>query len=376
MSASPPAWPPRRVAVFRALQLGDMLCATPVLRALRKAWPSTHISVIGLPWAQALCERLSSVDDFISFPGHDLLPERSPDPNGWPAFRARVLDADLDLLIQLHGDGRVVNQLLQTLAVPRMAGFVPPGGQAQALQRVWPGHGSEVQRLLAILPLLGVPSDGAALELPLRAEDRQRAADLVGGSRAYACVHVGARWSSRRWPVERFAALADFLAGNGLEVVLTGTLDERALVRSTLGAMRQPALDLCGRTDLWSLGALLAGARVLVCNDTGVSHVAAALRCPSLVLSSGSEVARWAPQDRQLHRVQWQAADCRPCFHADCPHGSAVCADALSVDAARTELVSLLDSTRSRLAKVGLAGLFAAHSTRTTDDAEPMRGPA
>jgi ADP-heptose:LPS heptosyltransferase len=72
---------------------------------------------------------------------------------------------------------------------------------------------------------------------------------------------------------------------------------------------------------LWTLGALIESARLLVCNDTGVSHVAAALGTPSVVVSLGAEVARWAPLDARLHRVLWQPMDCRPCAHAHCPVG-------------------------------------------------------
>jgi ADP-heptose:LPS heptosyltransferase len=85
--------------------------------------------------------------------------------------------------------------------------------------------------------------------------------------------------------------------------------------------MRRPATNLAGHTSLGALGALIDGAEAMVCNDTGVSHIAAALRCPSVVVSSGADVARWAPLDAALHRVQWQDMACRPCAHAACPIG-------------------------------------------------------
>jgi hypothetical protein len=112
---------------------------------------------------------------------------------------------------------------------------------------------------------------------------------------------------ARRWPVERFAAVADTLADAGLRVVITGSQDERDLAAALRARLRAPALDLSGATDLGTVAALVRGARLVVCNNTGVSHLAAALRVPSVVLiHDAREIARWAPLDAQLHRrVCW-----------------------------------------------------------------------
>ena len=74
-------------------------------------------------------------------------------------------------------------------------------------------------------------------------------------------------------------------------------------MRQVAAAMRRSPHDLCGRTDLGALGALVSGTALVVCNDTGISHVAAALQTPSVVISTGNNPARWAPIDRRLHRV-------------------------------------------------------------------------
>ena len=113
--------------------------------------------------------------------------------------------------------------------------------------------------------------------------------------------------------------------------MLTGTPDEAPLIRTVRQHMRSAALDLSGRTTLWTLGALLERARLLVCKDTGVQHVAAALGTPSVAVSSGADVARWAPLDATRHRVLWADAACRPCGHRECPTGHE-CALGVSVD--------------------------------------------
>jgi ADP-heptose:LPS heptosyltransferase len=86
-------------------------------------------------------------------------------------------------------------------------------------------------------------------------------------------------------------------------VVLTGTEEEHELAASIAARMRAPAVNLAGQTGLGSFAALLSRARLVVCNDTGASHVADALCVPSAVLFTGSDSLRWSPQDRELHRV-------------------------------------------------------------------------
>jgi ADP-heptose:LPS heptosyltransferase len=101
---------------------------------------------------------------------------------------------------------------------------------------------------------------------------------------------------------------------------------------------------VAGRTDLWTLGALIEGAAVLLCNDTGVSHIAAATATPSVVVANGSDVRRWAPADAQRHRVFWHDIACRPCAEAVCPHGQA-CALAVETAPVRRAALEAVDGS-------------------------------
>jgi ADP-heptose:LPS heptosyltransferase len=120
----------------------------------------------------------------------------------------------------------------------------------------------------------------------------------------YVVVHPGARDAARRWPAAGFAAVARALVADGHRVVLTGTRAEAALTAGiAAGLPRRAVLDLTGRTSLGALAALVDDARLVVTNDTGVSHLAAARRTPSVVVFTASEPERWAPLDRGRHRV-------------------------------------------------------------------------
>lgn len=336
----------RRIALFRALVLGDVLCAVPAWRALRAACPAARLTLVGLPWARELAQRLSCLDDFVAFPGHPALPEGRCDARAWPAFLARLRAHSCDVALQMHGSGTVTNPLVRRFGAQRTVGFCTggDGGEDPADFMPWPQQGHEIDRLLSLTDALGVPRRGRALEFPLGEADRRalRQRGLVP-PRSYVVVHPGAQLPSRCWPAACFARVADALAGAGHAVVLTGTSGEAPLVRQVQAAMRAPATDLAGRTGLFELGALVERARLVVCNDTGISHVAAALQVPSVVISSGGDVARWRPLDAQRHRVLWRDAPCRPCAHPVCPYGHE-CARGVPVEA-------VLDAARALLRK-------------------------
>jgi ADP-heptose:LPS heptosyltransferase len=312
------------IAVIRALQLGDLLCAVPALRALHAEYPAARITLIGLPWAREFAARFRRyIYDFIEFPGFPGLAERACERAELPRFFEELEARKYDLAIQMHGSGEITNPLLMRMGARHTAGFHRGGRFCPDPQRFieWRDDEHEVLRYLRLMSRLGIAPQGSALEFPLGDED-WREWTMLGLERdRYAVVHPGSQLPSRRWPPERFAQVGDVLAKNGLQVVLTGTRAESQIVNCVRAAMRAPALDLAGLTSLGGLATLVARARLVVANDTGVSHIAAALKAQSVIVASGSDPRRWAPLDRRLHRVLYHPTDCRPCAHAACPIG-------------------------------------------------------
>jgi len=321
----------RRIAVFRALQLGDLLCTVPALRALRAAAPQAEITLIGLPWSARFVERYSAyVDNHMCFPGYPGMPESEPRLEQLAGFFEAARERRFDLAIQMHGSGGLTNPLTLSLGAARNAGFYAAGEACpdRATFALWSEREHEVLRYLRLLRQLGIATQGQHLEFPLTELDRAELERAVPGLEpgSYVCIHPGARLPSRRWPPHRFAQVADGLAAQGWTVLVTGSPDERDLTQAVLDAMHAPAIDLTGRTTLGSLAALLAGARLLVSNDTGVSHVAAAVAAPSVVICSGADPGRWAPLDHERHRVLYADVPCRPCAHHVCPIAGHPCA--------------------------------------------------
>lgn len=296
------------VLIFRALQVGDMLCAVPAFRALRHALPNAKITLVGLPWAEAFARRFSClIDRFIPFPGHPELPEQPADPALYLNFLSQTQAIHADLALQMHGSGEISNAIVARMGARRVAGFAPPSDMNDDHFFSYPNQGRETDRLLALTRFLGATTDQHALDFPITAEDQQalQATGLVQllGTNDYVCLHPGARDRSKCWSVDCFAHVADELARTtGLRVVLTGSASERELTNAVAARMTQPVINAALSWSLGAMAALIQCARLLICNDSGVSHIAAALQVPSVVVFTLTNVERWAPANRYLHR--------------------------------------------------------------------------
>lgn len=302
---------PQRIAVVRALGgLGDFLCVIPAVRSLRAALPQATLTLIGLAAVRPLVKRFGHyLDDLIVLPGYPGLPEQPLQLEQIPAFLELAQKQQFDLALQMQGNGTLTNPLTVLLGASQTAGFYLPEQYCPDPGYFLPyrSEEAEVRRYLRLMEHLGIPTQGEALEFPLNQQDWQELRAIADThplqSNAYVCIHPGASVPSRRWSPQQFAAVGDALAEWGYQVVLTGSLSEIELIQAVATRMNAPALNLAGQTSLGALAALLQGARLLVCNDTGVSHLAAALQVPSVVIFTDSDHKRWAPLDRDRHRV-------------------------------------------------------------------------
>ncbi|MGI8549257.1 MAG: glycosyltransferase family 9 protein [Dehalococcoidia bacterium] len=291
---------PASIVIVRALQLGDLHCPVPALRSLRATLPRATITLIGLPWARDFVQRFDRyLDGFLEFPGYPGLVEQSPEIQRIPAFLEMVQRRHFDLALQMHGSGGISNPLTLLLGARETAGFYVPGQFCpdERLFFPYPDQEPEIVRHLRLLQGLGICMGETSLEFPIRGQDRLELQPLLAeaGLRAghYVCIHTGARDGARRWPPERFAAVGTMLMRRGDQVVLAGSREEMDLVYAVAAALPQPPVIAAGRTSLGALAALFASARLVVCNDTGVSHLADAIGTPSVVIVSASDLVPW-----------------------------------------------------------------------------------
>ena len=340
-----------RIAVLRANALGDFVVALPALEALRAAYPSAWITLLGRPLHEALLERRPSpVDEVVVLPDAAIGDEVAKSPGlDREALIAALAGRHFDVAIQLHGGGRMSNAFLCRLGARVTVGSRTP--DAPELDRWVPYelYQWEVARYLEVVALVGATPVVVEPRLTVIAADRVAlAAELpeLEGS-GYVVLHPGASDPRRRWPVERFADVGRALRSRGRRLVVTGVPAEAALVDALVDGLDGDALR-ADRLSLPGLLALVAGADLVVSNDTGPLHLAVATEAPTVGLFWVGNLINAGPFSRRRHRplVSWRVA-CPVCgldsTEERCPHDDSFVAD-IPTSAVIAAADSLLDS--------------------------------
>jgi ADP-heptose:LPS heptosyltransferase len=311
--------------VLRALALGDVLTAVPALRGLRSARPDDRL-LLAAPAALAPLAALSgAVDGVVPAAGlnEPLRVEKRP-----------------SLAVNLHGAGPQSTRALLALRPARLWAYAHPDLPGLDGPQWRPGEHERVRwcRLLAGYEVGADPDD---LDLAVPGVPPPVAAAVV--------VHPGAAYGSRRWPAARFAAVAAELRRAGHRVVVTGSAAERKLAMGIAVHAGLPrSAVLAGRTGVLALAALVAAARLVVCGDTGVAHLATAYRTPSVLLFGPTPPAEWGPPEREGHVVLWKGSGAGEPF-ADTPDPALLAIDVPDVLAVATRLLERTDDRRGRL---------------------------
>ena len=308
----------RRILFIKPSSLGDIVHALPTLAVLRQSFPQARIAwLVKRQWADLL-ERAEGLDRVWPV---------GPAMAGWlseiPALRAERFDLAVDL------QGLFRSALMARLAgCPARVGFANgrEGSPFFYTQRVAvpTPEMHAVDRYLLVADALGAARPAAPqFRFRISQADREQVADALGrtgvktGS-TWVAMNVSARWPTKRWPMESFAAVADRLHREGGRVVLIGGPDDRADAQAVKSlAQSSSIIDLTGMTPLGLLPALLQSASAFVTNDSGPMHVAAAVGTPVVALFGPTSPVRTGPYGKH-HRVLTHRVQCSPCLSRRC----------------------------------------------------------
>lgn len=284
---------PARILVLCTRRLGDVLLTTPLIRALKRAWPAARIDALTLSSSAAALAGNPDVDRILT------LRERAPLRE---SLRAVGSPRHYDLALSTLYNDRP--HLLALWSAGTRANIVPPPGAPGARWKRWLSQRSAalqpvhtVVQYLRLADALGIARWHEVV--PPRPVDTRALEALLGPGRApYAVVHPAPLYAYKAWPLAAWQALIAWLGRQGLRVVVTGGpgAEERAFVaRVVENAPAGAAIDASGRLALAELTPLLEGARAYVGPDTSVTHLAAATGVPTVALFGPSNAVVWGP---------------------------------------------------------------------------------
>src|SRR3989475_3249365 len=283
---------PERILVIKLRYVGDVLLATPVLSRLRESFPKAHLAMLVNPGTDDVVRDHPALDEV-------LVLERGNFARQW-RFVWDLRRRRFDLVIDLTDADR--SALLSWLSrAPMRLGYNSEGRwrgvlytQVVAADR-FAMH--TVLYHLKAMEALGLASSPPAPMLIVAHEARREADRLlrevgVDRARPFVCLHPGARWWFKAWPAERFAALADLIqTETATQALFIGGDQERSLESRIAEGMKTPFRSLIGKTSLRALAAVLERAALMVSNDNGPMHMAAALGVPVIGLFGPSDPA-------------------------------------------------------------------------------------
>jgi ADP-heptose:LPS heptosyltransferase len=313
-----------KIAVLRANAIGDFIFTLPALEALRTAYPDAEIVLLGQDWhADFLKNRPGPVDRVEVIPvyhgvgaEHDAL----EDPSEIQAFFERMQAESFDIAIQVYGGGRFSNPFIKSLGARITVGLKAEDAEPLDLWVPYLHYQHEVMRYLEVVALIGAVrlKEGQSLPEPrlqVTSADLEEASRFLPDNHSpFVVFHVGAGDPRRRWPVDKFAEVGDALAGEGFEVFVSGIEGERRAVEGVVAAMRYQAHNICNVMSLNGLAGLLSRAQLLVSNDSGPLHLAAAIGTATVGIFWCGNLIMAAPLTRTRHRqlVSWQL-NCPAC---------------------------------------------------------------
>ncbi len=348
-----------RLLLVKLSALGDVIHTLPTLEALRRGFPRAHLAWLVEEAAAPLVFGHPAVDEVLVVRRRSWLEAWGRRGGRRQAAREvrglirNLREPGFDIVLDLQG---LLKSAVWTAVArsPRKVGYdrTREGSYLALTERLPPfdPEAHAVRRYLNAAYHLGAPEGPPVFRVPLTAGTGEWLAPVWEEAPGPLVVmHPGARWATKLWPEEKWAALADRLQRRGpLRVVFTGSRADRPAIARIRGQMRTPTLDLAGRTTLLELARLLSQAHLAITTDTGPMHLAAAVGTRVAALFGPTAPGRTGPFG-EGHIVVRRGLDCSPCFRKQCPEPH--CLSGLTVaevESAAAEVLRVARGDRDR----------------------------
>jgi len=295
---------PRKILIIRSDNIGDVVMATPFFHALKEKFPQSHLSVMVKEISKEILIGNPYVDEIIC---HDIIwnRERLPflkemkrllsyDNISYPIRLYKIIKylrkQKFDLTIELRGDIRNILFFTYLIGSKYRISFNKTGGEYLLTYSViYPLSMHEIDINFKLVECFGVRKDGKRMEIYNDQASKERVDKLlqdagVKNNDLLIIIHPGAK-KIQSWAPERFAELSDSLIEKyKAKLLLTGAKSDKALVETIARLMKRSPVVLVGKTSIREFTALLNNSGLLICNDTGILHIASALGVKTIAL--------------------------------------------------------------------------------------------
>jgi heptosyltransferase-1 len=327
---------PVHILIVKTSAIGDVIHTLPALHALRRHYPQAHISwlieeaaadiVAGHPELDRLL--VSKRKQWVQVLRHG--PQRLRAWRELWAFIRELRDTRYDLLIDFQGLLKSGMLVAASRAVCKV-GFGRGMEHAECSylflnEKVPPVDMNihAVRRELMLLEAIGIKTDEVVFNLPISQEHFRQIETLLS-SRGIADpsrvvpINPQATWPTKLWDNAGFAQVADWIIGQGMQVVFTGGKGDRQAIDEIIARMQHPAVSLAGDTTLKTLAALYRRAPLVISTDTGPMHIAAAVGTPVVAIFGSTAPWRTGPYGER-HQIVRLSLPCSPCLKRECDH--------------------------------------------------------
>lgn len=323
----------KHLLIIKLRYIGDVLLATPTLRAIKTAQPDVRITMMVNRGTEDVLSGNPDLDEILVLDKGSLAAQ-------WrliAGLRRRRFDTVIDLT-----DGDRSAFLSWISGAPVRIGFNDEqrwrGRCYTKVVQPAPGVQHRIERDLAALALLNIEASSMTPHLQLTPEDENSADQLldqlgIQRSRVIVVLQPGARYWFKAWPAERFAELADRLTFEySCQVLIGGSSQDIDLAQQIRQVAKSNPVVIAGRTTIKQFAAIARKSALFVGSDSGAMHIASAVKTPVVALFGPSNPLEWSPRGGPSD-VIYMGLDCRGCFHPTCRRGEGNCMRLITVDA-------------------------------------------
>lgn len=328
----------RRILIVRLDRIGDVALSTPVVKAVKEAYPESYVAVMVGPHGHDIMEGNPYLDEVIVYDKKGL----ESGPIGNVRFLIELYKRKFDIAIILHPTVRT--HILMLLAcIPVRVGYDKKMGfllTDKIPHKKQLGLKHEIDYTLDIIRYLGIEPKDRKIYVPVNKESESRVASLlehngVGANDRIVVVNPTASCPSKRWNIKNFAKVSDLLSKNhGVKVVVIASAKDKPFVDKLISLAETKPIDVSGFTTVGDIAALLKRSKLLVSNDSGPVHIACGVGTPVISIfgrsDRGLSPERWGPtgpRDVVLHKD----VGCETCDAHNCELGFK-CLEAITVD--------------------------------------------